>query len=344
MNELNKDQQKELVEHLRGIMSGEIPMQHPGAPQYRPGQKYEGNSVDESFEREMRSGIFRAAFVRSFLWGAMPAILFNIPQVRTSWLFRNQKSPVPSVLLCGFLGYGKGILEGSNIYAKQRFQLEGSPISRETRYKVHEMCPHHSWLRGFEHEFENVNRRAQMRDNRRGGAPRFGDSGSGSGYRYDEPPRRFDDHRRPASLAQQDEDGFSMDDWFHGGSEGGRIPPSNAFDDDGHHPPPSSSVPSRNSYHEDRRNRFRNNDEEMSKGNRYQQDRRNFDKERERREEYDRSSRRTDSYDSRRSSDPYSSRRGGGVYGQRDEDFVTQADFETDDDKFVSGRPSRDGW
>jgi len=332
MNELNKDQQSELVTHLREVMKGERPMDHPGAPSFRHGQKYEPNSADQAFEAEMRTGLFRNAFFRSLFWGATPAILFNIPQVRASWLFRNSKSPVPAIILCGFLGYGKGILEGSNQYAKERFQLEGSPISKETRWKVYEMNPSHSWLRGFEHEFDNVNRRAQMESNRRGGG------------RYDDyPPRRYDDRyndryddRRFDSGMHPDshqDDGFSMDDWFQNGSEGGRIPGSQSDD-----------TPRRNPYIDDRRSRFQDRDdrEDMSKGDRYRQDRREFERNRDR-EEVDRTRvHRNDSYT--RYNDPPRSSRPRGHYGQRDEDFVTQADFQEDDDKFVSGRPNRDGW
>jgi len=324
MDELKKDQQSELVTHLREVMKGVRPMDHPGAPSFRHGQKYEPNSADQAFEAEMRTGLFRNAFFRSLFWGATPAILFNIPQVRASWLFRNAKTPIPAIILCGFLGYGKGILEGSNQYAKERFQLEGSPISKETRWKVYGMNPSHSWLHGFEHEFDNVNRRAQMESNRRGGRQyddRYND-------RHDD--RRFDSGMHPDS---HQDDGFSMDDWFQNGSEGGRIPGSQSDD-----------TPRKNPYIDDRRSRFQERDdrEELSKGDRYRQDRREFERNRDRKEVDRTRVHRNDSY--LRYNDPPPSSRPRGHYGQRDEDFVTQADFQEDEDKFVSGQPNRDGW
>lgn len=324
MEELDRTQQQELVAHLRGCMQGERPMEHTGAPHFRPGEKYQTSASDEQFEREMRTGLFRGAFFRSVIWGATPALMFNIPFFRNSFLFRNSKTPVPAILICGFLGYGKGILEGSNEYAKARFMLEDSPISKETRWKVHEMKPNHSWLRGFEHEFQNQNRRAQMQDNRRGG--RFDRDYRGRYDRYED--RRgggFEDEGRGGFDSAEDQ--FSMDEWFNNGSEGGRIPQNH--DDE----PPRA-----NPYINERGNRFRE-DAPMSKGEQYRQDRREFDRRRD-----DRSSRDEEdtAYSSRRSYSRDPPR--GSVYGQRDEDFVTQADFETSDDKFVSGRPNRDGW
>lgn len=312
MEELDRTQQQELVAHLRGCMQGECPMEHTGAPHFRPGEKYQASASDEQFEREMRTGLFRGAFFRSVIWGATPALMFNIPFVRNSFMFRNSKTPIPAILICGFLGYGKGILEGSNEYAKARFMLAESPISKETRWKVHEMKHNHSWLRGFEHEFQNQNRRAQMEDNRRGGRG------------YDD---RFEDEGRGGSDSAEDQ--FTMDEWFNNGSEGGRIPQNH--DDE----PPRA-----NPYMNERRNRFRE-DAPVSKGEQYRQGRHEFDRRRD-----DRSSRDEEksAYSSRRSRSTLPPR--GAVYGQRDEDFVTQADFEasTSDENFVSGRPNTDGW
>jgi len=328
MNELDGTQQKELINHLRDVMQGNIPMEHPGAPPFRQGEKYAPTTADQQFEREMRTGLFRNAFFRSILWGATPALLFNIPQVRSSFLFRNSKSPIPAVLICGFLGYGRGILEGSNEYAKKRFQLENSPISRETRWKVYQMNPTHTWLQDsrFQHEFEQANRRAQMQQNRR--REDYQDYPSRQDYPQrsyndrrmeDQRSSRYDDRRYDDQQNDAPGDDFSMDDWFHGGNEGGKIPESD-------------EPPRRNEYMNARRNRF-NRDEDQSKSDQYHQNRREFDRSRSREEDYDRGRQ-------------YSRNPGRGVYGQRDEDFVTQADFEMDDDKFVSsdGRRRQDGW
>jgi len=312
MEELDRTQQQELVKHLRGCMQGEFRMEHSGAPHFRPGEKYEASASDEQFEKEMRTGLFRGAFFRSVIWGATPALMFNIPFVRNSFMFRNSKTPIPAIVICSFLGYGKGILEGSNEYAKARFMLEESPISKETRWKVHEMKHNHSWLRGFEHEFQNQNRRAQMEDNRRGGR------------RYDD---RFEDEGRGGSDSAEDQ--FTMDEWFNNGSEGGRIPQNH-----------DNEPPRPNPYINERRNRFRE-DAPTSKGEQYRQGRQEFDRRRDDRSSRDEEER---GYSSRRSHSTLPPR--GGVYGQRDSDFVTEADFEASisEDKFVSGRVNTDGW
>ena len=66
---------------------------------------------------------------------------------------------------------------------------------------------------------------------------------------------------------------------FQNGSEGGRIPGSNSDDS-----------PRRNPYMDDRRSRFQERDdrEEMSKGDHYRQNRREFERNRDQEDEVDR--------------------------------------------------------
>jgi len=328
MEDLDTNKQLELMTHIREVIRGNKPFEHPGAPTHRPGQRYEPTEVDLQFDKETRADMSRNAFFRGLVWGATPALLFNIPQVRSSWMFRNQKSALPAILICGTLGYVKGSLENGGTYAKRRFMLD-SPIGKESRYKLHQMNPRHEWLRGFEHEFERnrMNTPQEPRERRR------------VSRGYGRPGRN------PSSEYHQgSDDGFTVDDWFGGGSEGGKIPGGQMRQQQ------TQEV------------QFEEPSRELSRAELYRQKRAEFDRNRgdfsrgdysrteypsqTQTQDWDRSPRRdaAESRESRYRSRAYSrDPPPRASYGQSDDDFVSSKDFQMDDDQFVSSTPRRGG-
>lgn len=329
MDELEPNQQVELMTHIREVIRGNKPFEHPGAPSYRPGQRYEATAEDLQFDKETRSDMSRNALFRGIIWGGTPAIMFNIPQIRNSWMFRNQKSALPAVLICGTLGYVKGSLENASTYARRRFLLD-SPIGKESRFKLYQMNPSHPWLRGFEHEFENNNRRAQMQERR---------PSRGYGKPGMNPNSQF--HERQ-------DDGFSVDEWFSGGNEGGTIPGGRMSQQrqEDTYQPPTEQLSRADAYRQKRREFDRNRgDNTSSYGDEYSSTNS--------REDYPRRSRNYDQSDSfQKRREAYESRGRytrdpppRAAYGQSDDDFISQKDFQTDDDQFVSNTPrSKDEW
>merc|ERR1740116_286162 len=129
MNELETKEWIELMTHIRDVVRGDKPFEHPGGPAFHPGQKYEVTDVDKEFDRQTRNTMARNAIGTGLLWGLTPMVLFNIPNVRNSFLFRNSKSPNLAVMVMGSMGYIRGSLAGADAFAERRFKLD-SPIGR----------------------------------------------------------------------------------------------------------------------------------------------------------------------------------------------------------------------
>lgn len=217
----------DIMNSLRDVTKGKKPFEHPGSPAFRPGMKYEMTEHEAEFEATQRTEMTKTAFRRGVLWGVTPYFAFQVPNIRTSFMFRNQKSPLVYMLLMGSIGYLRGALENAEKFSQGRFQLD-SPMGREGRWQLHKKDPQHPWLIGFENEFQN--NRYDPRMPERGGPPRGRGGGHNNNYGNDD---GYDDggyHNQTNSNYNQnqeqkpgDVDSFSVDSWFHG-TEGGTIP------------------------------------------------------------------------------------------------------------------------